>query len=325
MIIVTGGTGHIGNILVKKLLEKGHEVRIIVPPFEDLTPVKELDVQIEFADVRDEEKITSCFKNGSAVFHLASRISIFKRDKKVYDINVKGTENVIKACIKNGIKDLIYVSSVHALKEEPAGIIIKESKDFNPNNVIGDYAKSKAIATNLVFKSQDYGLEPVIVHPSGVIGPYDYKISFINKVIIDYINNKQKFSIKGAYNFVDVRDAAQGIISAWEKGKRGENYILSGETITIEQLFSYLEEFTGIKKPKYTININTALFFSYFADIYYSISKEKPTFTSYSIYTLRTNCNFSCEKAKKELGYFIRPIKQTVFDTVIWLKEYYGK
>jgi len=85
VIIVTGGTGHIGNVLVKKLLEKGHEVRIIVPPYEDLTPVKELDVQIEFADVRDEEKITSCFRNGSAVFHLASRISIFKKDKKVYE------------------------------------------------------------------------------------------------------------------------------------------------------------------------------------------------------------------------------------------------
>jgi dihydroflavonol-4-reductase len=162
--------------------------------------------------------------------------------------------------IDNNIKKLVYVSSVHALKEEPKGKVIKENKDFNPAYVKGDYAKSKAIATAKVLESQKLGIEPIVVHPSGVIGPYDYKISFMNQVIINYLMGKYKFLIEGAYNFVDVRDVAEGIILAWEKGKAGENYILSGEVITIEKLFSYLEEITGIKNLLLLIDILVSFF-----------------------------------------------------------------
>lgn len=321
MIIVTGGTGHIGNVLVKKLLEKGYKVKIIVPPGEDLTSIFGLNVEIEFTDIRNKARLIDCFKGGEIVFHLASFISIFTKDKRVYDVNVHGTENVIEACIKNNIKTLIYVSSVHALKEEPKGKVIKENKDFNPAYVKGDYAKSKAIATAKVLESQKLGMEPIVVHPSGVIGPYDYKISFMNQVIINYLRGRYKFSIEGAYNFVDVRDVAEGIILAWEKGKAGENYILSEEVVTIEKLFSYLEEITGIKKPTIVINRYIGEFFSYFADIYYKITKEKPTYTSYAIYSLNSNSNFTYEKAKKELGYNPRPIRETIYDTVLWLEE----
>lgn len=320
MIIVTGGTGHIGNVLVKRLLGRGYKVKIIVPPGENLTSIFGLDVEIEFTDVRNKTYLVDCFKGAEVVFHLASLISIFTKDKRVYDVNVCGTENVIEACIKNNIKKLVYVSSVHALKEEPKGKVIKENKDFNPAYVKGDYAKSKAIATAKVLESQKLGIEPIVVHPSGVIGPYDYKISFMNQVIINYLMGKYKFLIEGAYNFVDVRDVAEGIILAWEKGKAGENYILSGEVITIEKLFSYLEEITGIKKPP-IINRYIGEFFSYFADIYYKITKGKPTCTSYAIYSLNSNSDFTYGKAKKELGYNPRPIKETIYDTVLWLKE----
>src|SRR5680860_451107 len=147
-----------------------------------------------------------------------------------------GTQNVIKACIKCRVRRLVYISSIHAIKEPPCGVIIDESLPLGINNPMSEYARSKAKASLEVLKSTGNGLDAVMVYPTGVIGPYDYKISPVSKTIIDFANKKLKFYIDGAYDFVDVGDVAAGCILACDKGEKGESYILSGERVTVDGL-----------------------------------------------------------------------------------------
>ena len=322
MIVITGATGHIGNVLVRKLLARGEKVRAIVPDFEDALPLQGLNVEKYTADLRQPESLIKAFDGAEVVYHLAGAISILPGKKKfLEEVNLQGTRNVIDACIKTGVKRLIYTSSIHAIREPPQGTVIDESCPFDPEEVVGDYAKSKAKATLEVCKAVEKGLDAVIVCPTGVVGPYDFRHSEIGQMIIDFMQKRLKAYIDGAYDFVDVRDVAFGHILACERGKSGEAYILSGERITISQLLNMLEEITGVKAPRLKIPIWLARFVALFTTLHYLRTGAKPRLTSYSIYTLQSNSFISSEKAKKELGYSPRPLRQSIEDTVKWFME----
>ena len=322
MIVVTGATGHIGNVLVRELLSRKENVKVVVPPGEDIIPLEGLDLELIKADVRDIDTIIPALQGADVVYHLAGIISILpgKRDL-LQSVNVRGTHNVVEACLKTGIHRLVYVNSIHAIKEPPHGTIITESQPYDPTSVLGDYAKSKAQATLEVAQGVEKGLNAVIVCPTGVIGPYDYKVSEMGHLILEYLLKKIKACVDGAYDFVDVRDVARGMILANEKGRIGEGYILSGEQITIRDLYSLLENITNIKAPKFQVSCGLARAIGIIATPYYLLSKTKPLFTKYSIDVLASNSLVSSEKAKRELGYSSRPILESLADAVVWFRE----
>lgn len=321
MIVVTGATGHIGNVLVKTLVKRGEKVRAFVMPSESLIPLAGLDVDHFYGDVRDIKALQEGFRDAEVVYHLAGIISISKKSKNIYDVNVEGTKNVIKACLDCKVKRLVYMSSIHAFVEPPKGIPIIETKDFDPSKVIGEYAKSKAMATIEVLNATSKGLDVVIVHPTGVIGPYEYKLSNIGQMIYNFMKGKIHFYINGAYDFVDVRDVALGTILACEKGRSGENYILSGEQITVKRIFEILSEAFNIKCPSVEVPIwiarSVAPIWEFAHDLFKS--KEQQTYTAYSIRTILSNSLTSHEKASKELGYSPRSIEISIKDTAKWI------
>lgn len=289
---------------------------------EKLNALDGLSVSFAYGDVRDIESLKMAFKGIDVVFHLAGLIDIGNGNKKqMYEVNVNGTKNVVNACKEMNVKKLIYTSSVHAIPTKPKGEIITETKTFSPDLVKGTYSKTKAEATKYVLEANSKDLEVIITHPSGVIGPYEYITSNLGQLIIDCAHRKMGAYLDGGYNFVDVRDVADGLVSTLEKGKAGECYILAGHYVTIKELMKYVQDITGVPAPKFKI----ARWFAYatgaLSEIYYKIVKQKPLFTSYSVYTTGTNANFSIDKAKKELGYFPRDFKDTMVDTIYWMKE----
>lgn len=322
MIVVTGATGHIGNVLVRELLEKGEKVRALVYPNEDASSLDGLMVERFSGDVTDLGSLMEAFKGADVVYHLAGIVSISSGQKKIlHSVNAEGTKNVVKACIEAGVRRLVYTSSVHAIVEAPHGIAIDETYPFDPNRVFGDYGKSKAMASLEVLEGVKHGLDAVIVCPSGVIGPYDYRISELGHIVLDYSNKKLKAYIDGAYDFVDVRDVVNGMMLACEKGRKGENYILSGERVTIKGIFNILENLTGIKQPSFKVPLWLVKLAALFTPIYYRCTRTKPIFTSYSIRVLKSNCLISSNKAKKELGYSPRPISTSIEDSIKWFKR----
>ncbi|MDD4989594.1 MAG: NAD-dependent epimerase/dehydratase family protein, partial [Candidatus Pacebacteria bacterium] len=238
-------------------------------------------------------------------------------------VNVQGTKNVVDACLKNGIKRLVYTSSVHAMPELAKGETMTEIESFDPNKVKGLYGKSKAIATEYVMSKKGSALEAVIVHPSGVIGPYDYQLSNVSQMFIDFLMGRLTAYLKGGYNFVDVRDVARGIRLAGEKGKSYETYILSGSEITVKELLDEIADQSGKKRIKTKLAYRFILAMSYFAEIYYKIIGQKPLFTHYSIIVLNSNYSFSNEKAKRELGFEVRDIKESIGDSIAFAKKYF--
>jgi dihydroflavonol-4-reductase len=323
MNLVTGATGHIGNVLVRQLLENGEKVRALILHGEDLAPLKGLDVETVVGDVLDPESLKSALEGVQRVFHLAGIVSIMPgRDELVRRVNVDGTLNLIYASIQAGVRRLVYTSSIHAIVRAPHGVEIDETLPFDPSNPVGEYDRSKAEATLAVQDAVKQGLDVVIVCPTGVIGPYDYRGSEMGCLIRDCADQKPQMYVDGAYDFVDVRDVASGIILAGEKGRMGESYILSGERISVRYLLETIREVTGKGFFILKIPFRLARFLARYTPAYYRLTNTKPRFTPYSLETLRSNSVISHSKAERDLGYRPRPLRQALTDTIQWFREY---
>jgi dihydroflavonol-4-reductase len=321
MILITGATGHIGNVLVRKLVERGEKVRVLILPGESRAPLAGLDVEALEGDVLDMSSLFKALKGIRGVFHLAGIISIMPGENPfVRKVNLEGTRNMIRAAKEMHVRKLVYTSSIHAIQRIEDGTI-DERLPFDPKNPYGEYDRSKAEATLEVQKAANAGLEAVIVCPTGVIGPYDFRGSMMGSVIHDAAFAKPTLYVDGAYNFVDVRDVANGMIAAFEKGKRGESYILSGEKISVRYLLETVREITGKHFFQMKVPFNLAEFAARFTPWYYRNSKATPRFTPYSLEVLQSNCDISHAKATRELGYRPRTVYETIADTVKWFFE----
>ena len=315
-VVVTGATGHIGNVLVKNLYEHGYEVTAVVLPKDDWKMIEPYAEIVE-GNILDPAFLEKTFQGAEIVFHLAGIVEIGSGKKKtIFKVNVQGTKNVVNACLKTGVRRLVYTSSVHAFPELPKDQVMREIDHFDPDLVKGVYGKSKALATQAVLDHKYCNLEVVVVHPSGVIGPADYKLSNVSQIFIDFLLGRLTAYLRGGYNFVDVRDVAEGIRLAAEKGRKGECYILSGSEISVKELLDEISRLSGRKPVKTKIAFWFILAMSYFAEAYYKIIKSKPLFTHYSIIVLNSNCHFSNEKAKRELGFTTRDIKESIRDAM---------
>jgi dihydroflavonol-4-reductase len=322
MILVTGATGHIGNVLVRKLLEQGNKVRALIWRDEDTQPIRDLDVEQVIGDVLDPGSLESAMTGVDTVYHLAGLISIMPgRNPFVWRVNVEGTSNVLEASRRANVKRLVYTSSIHAIARAPHGVAMDESLGFDQENPYGEYDRSKAAASLEVQKAVSAGLDAVIVCPTGVIGPYDFRRSELGEVIHNASEARTMFYVEGAYDFVDVRDVADGMIAAHDHGRRGESYILSGQKLSVRYMLETVREVTGKAFSSIKIPFSLAEFAARFTPWYYHRTKTKPRFTPYSLEVLQSNSNISHAKATRELGYQSRPSIETIADTVRWIFE----
>lgn len=326
LYIITGANGHLGNVITRQLVDDGKSVRALVLKGDNAKSLKGVNCEIFYGNVCDKGSLKEIFDVSNGVdiilIHCAGIVSIAsKYVQKVYDVNVGGTKNIVDIAIEKKISKLIHVSSVHAIPENKNGELIREVTNFDKDNVEGLYAKTKSEATQYVLKKAKEGLNACVVHPSGIIGPYDFFSGHLTQLVIDYLNGRLTACIHGGYDFVDVRDVSDGILSAVEKGKRGECYILSNTHVEVPDLLNMLSNATNKKRIKTILPMWFANFTAPIAEVYYKLLKQPPLYTRYSLYTLYSNSNFSHEKATKELDYNPREIAETLKDTAFWLQK----
>lgn len=318
MVLVTGSTGHLGNVLVRTLVERGYRTRILVQPGEDLGCLSGLSLEVFVCDVRDEEALVRAFEGIEIVFHLAGIVSILKEQRELLrSVNIEGTRNVIAACGKAGVRRLVYTSSVHAFGA--AAGELNETAEISPAGAIGEYGKSKAEATLAVLQAAREGLNAVVVCPAGVIGPYDFRRSRMGRVL-SYLMHGSLFGLpEGAYNFVDVRDIAEGEILAAEQGRSGEIYILSGERIAVSELARFTGDVVGRSSLSFPLPLWICRAAASVGSAYYAVTGREPLLTEESLAILRSNSFMSCGKAEREIAYHHRPLSETLRDTIRWL------
>ncbi|MDD4188649.1 MAG: NAD-dependent epimerase/dehydratase family protein [Eubacteriales bacterium] len=324
--IITGIGGHLGNTIAGMLTAQGAEVRGLAMP-DEKCEMLDSSVKIIRGDVRDISSVEPLFTGWEegcrvTVIHAAGIITISSKfNQNVVDVNVGGTKNIIELCKRHSVSKLVYISSVHAIKESPKSKQISETGSFSAAQVKGLYAKTKAEATRLVLDSAKEGLNVSVVHPSGIIGPNDYGSGHMTQMVIDYVKGVIRAAVRGGFDFVDVRDVADGVLKAAENGKSGEGYILSNQYIPVKNLLNILHELTGRKKIKIVLPMWLVKIFEPLAVLYFKVRKLRPLFTSYMLDTLKSNSNFSHEKASRELGYKPRDLRITLVDTVKFLTK----
>ena len=323
--LLTGAAGLLGNNVALSLLAKGERVRALVlendPAAKNISP----KVEIVIGDVMDISSLERFFDvpNDTEVFviHCASIVSVSPEpSQKIFDVNVVGTQNIVKFCISKNIKKLVYISSTGAIPELPEGQIICEPEAFEPDNVVGYYSKTKALATEYVLKAvSENNLNASIVYPTGICGPNDYAFGPVADVIIKYCQGKFTEGFEGYFNSVDVRDLADGVIACAEKGLSGEGYIMSNEMVSIRRLFDLISDVSGAKRVKTILPVDEMIAMT-IKNIPDSPQKENVIATmKFGMYNMIRNNNFSSEKAKMELGYTTRPFSETITDEVNWL------
>lgn len=320
--LITGATGHIGYALLKKLTDSGENVRILIR--KDVKVFDSIKCEKVYGDVTDIASLEKAFDGVDIVYHLAGIIDInVGNDDVIWKVNFGGTKNVVDTCIKCGVRRLVYASSVDAFPPLPDNKVMREISSFSPDNLDGTYAKTKAKATQYVLdKCHDNLIDAVVVHPGACLGPYDFKVSNVGEMVRMYINGNFPASLSfGAYNFVDVRDVADGMYSAAKKGRKGECYILCGEQISVDGFIKAVAKACGKKPPKIKMPYGIVKVAAPLMEVYYKATKTTPLFTRYSIRKLVSNCNFSIEKAKKELDYNPMSVEKSAKDMVEWIKQ----
>lgn len=325
--IITGANGFLGNNLVRALSQDpNNQIRALVSSLKRADALQGLNCELFEGDVTKPETLVDLFTVPTDakvyVIHCAAVVYIkSKPNPTVYKVNVLGTKHVAEKVLEIGAK-MVYVNSVHAIPELPHGEVMKEVAAFDPAKVEGIYAKSKAEAAEYILDMvRMRGLDACIVHPSGIIGPYDFKTSHLTQLVIDAATGRLKAGVEGGYDFVDVRDVVAGILSACVHGKAGECYILSGHYVSVAELLQLITQAAGRKPIKTFLPLWLAKLTAPLSEIYYNIKKQPPLYTKYSLYTLESNANFSHAKASRELDYSPRQIQTTVDDTVKWLKQ----
>ena len=325
--LVTGAAGNLGGSVARKLLEKGEDIRALVLPNDETVSHLPDGVELFEGDILDTGSLERFFcvpeNTEIIVIHMAGIVTTnWKFNKNVYDVNVGGTKNIVNQCVASKVRKLVYVSSVHAIPELPKGEVIKEITQFYPEKIVGFYGKTKAEASQIVMDAvREHDLNASIVFPGGLCGPYDYSHGHVTQLLIDSTKNKLPGGIEGGYDFVDVRDVAKGIIACCEKGGKGENYILTNRYVSVRELLDDVHALTGARRVKVMFPAWFVRLLLPFFALHYKVWKKKPLFTKYSLYTLISNSLFSNEKAKKELGYKVRPFRETLRDAIMWQKR----
>lgn len=321
MVLVTGATGHLGNVLVRELLARGERVRALVLP-EDCSPLQSLNVELVEGDVLAPPSLARAMEQVRVVYHLAGVISIVPgREEWMRRVNVEGVRNVATVALQAGVRRMVHVSSVHAFRRMPHGVVMDESTPLAPDSPAGTYDRTKAEGTLAMLQLIARGLDGVIVCPSGIVGPYDYRGSEMGRTVLDFTRQKVHFLVDGAYDFVDVRDVARGLIAACERGRTGEIYILSGTRARLTSIKAMAQAAAGVHSPHVVVPFGLANLIAGVAERLTWLTKQTPRFTRYALRTVRDNSAFSNAKARRELGYAPRPLEQTIADTVRWWRE----
>ena len=325
LYIITGANGHLGSTIIRYLIKlKNTYIRGLVLNKENLIIAKNIEYMV--GNIVDKTSLLPLFNEKEKfdkviVIHTAGIIDISGDiNEKIYNVNVNGTKNIVDMSLENNVDKFLYTSSVHAIPENKNNAKITEIDKFSADKVIGGYAKTKAIATEYVLEAVKKGLNAIVVHPSGIIGPYDNSGNFLVQLVNNYIQGKLPACVKGGYDFVDVRDVAKGCILAINKGKIGRTYILSNKYYSITEIIEMIKKIKKCKKMP-VLPMWLAKFAIPFIKIYAKIKKVRPLYTEYSLYTLTSNSNFSHERATKELGYKPRDMYVTLKDTINWIEN----
>lgn len=312
--IITGAVRPLGRHILEKL--QARECRVVGIDQPELVRGAAGGYPLYAADVRDSAALRDIFRaearEYTVVIHAAERMSLSDTpDRELFAVNYGGTKNILDACIQQSVRRLVYVGSALTLPERSDGRFIREGAPFDPAAVHDAYAKSKAAACAAVAECAGDELDCVIVLPTTQIGGGE-GVYPLDRLLSALARRSVRFGVSGGIDIADVRDTAQGVVLAADKGMSGQSYILSGGYVTLRELFD-LARSEGIPAPRRFIPYRAA---KQLVKLGRAWDGEKPLFTERALALLHTGTHYSHDRATRELGYRPRAAREAITDAI---------
>ncbi len=325
---VTGSTGLLGNNLVRLLIEKDHQVKALVRSREKA--VKQFgDLPIEYVvgDMENVEAFSNEINGCDALFHTAAYFREYYEKtadhwKILENINIKGSIKILEAAEKQGVATAIYVSSSGTIGMKADGSSGDENTPPSPYTENNLYFKSKVLADKKVAEfAQKSKMAVIQILPGWMFGIGDVAPTSSGQIVLDILNRKLPGTFDGGTSTVDAKDVAEAMISAVEKGKPGEKYIVGGEFYTIREIADTLCEVAKIPKVKLNIPNSVILTLAILSDLFSKITGGKSSIPKNGIQTLQAKLTVDSSKAKRELGTKFRPLSETLANEAEWYRQ----
>ena len=324
MILITGASGFVGSAVLRKLIERGHEVRALVRPSSERRNLEGLPVHIVEGDLMAPETLKPAVEGCKGVFHVAADYRLWAPDPSgMFAANVDGTRAIMAAALEVGVERIVYTSSVATLGLLPGGQPADEDTPVLFEDMIGPYKQSKFLAEAEVRTLvETEKLPAVIVNPSTPIGPRDIKPTPTGRMIVEAASGRMPAYVDTGLNVVHVDDVAEGHLLAFEKGEVGERYILGGENMPLNEILSTIAGITGGKAPRWRIPHGLVLPVAYGAEAWTRLTGgREPFVTVDGLRMARKKMFFSHGKASRALGYAPRPAMDALADACRWFRD----
>jgi dihydroflavonol-4-reductase len=319
---ITGATGFLGSHVAQVLSEQGADLRLLVRPTSNLKNLEGLNAETATGDLRDPVSLEKAMSGCDAVFHVAADYRIWVRDPaQMYRSNVEGTRAILEAARKNGVRSVVYTSSVATVGFTGNGRPANEESPVSLDDMIGHYKRSKFMAEQLALEAGRSGLRVVTVNPTTPVGEQDIKPTPTGRIVVDFLKGKFPAYVDTGLNLVDVHECASGHLAALEKGKSGERYILGGENLTLKQILDKLGSISGLPSPKLKLPYFVA-FAAGLVDQTVSglLLGREPRATVEAVRMGRKKMWASSDKATREFGWRIVPAENALRRAVEWFR-----
>ena len=319
---ITGATGFLGTHVARVLAEQGAGLRLLVRPTSNLKNLEGLPGETARGDLRDAASLEKAMSGCEVVFHVAADYRLWVQDPaEMYRSNVEGTRAILEAARKNGVRCVVYTSSVATIGFTGNGHPADEDSPVALADMIGHYKRSKFMAEQLALEAGRADMRVVTVNPTTPVGEQDIKPTPTGRIVVDFLKGKFPAYVETGLNLVDVRECALGHVEALEKGKSGERYILGGENLTLKQILDKLGAISGLPSPK----LKLPYFVAYAAGLVDQtvsgrLLDREPRATVETVRMGKKKMWASSGKAERELGWKILPADNALRRAVEWFR-----
>ena len=316
---MTGATGFLGQHLTNDLIKKDLKVSILARKSSNLDFIDNKPVKIFYGDITDPSSLLKATKDKEVVYHLAGLIAYKKTERPfMEEINVRGTDNVLKACVTNQVSKFFHLSSVAAVGASFKPQLIDENFDYNLEGYNLGYFETKRRAEELVIKTfHRTGLKTYLINPSTIYGAGD-AVKTSRRTQVKVAQGRFNFYPQGGVNVVYVGDVIKAIDLCLEKGQPARRYIIGGENMTIRELFCTIAEIAGVKAPKIPLSGFLLKSLGFIGDFMGKFSIESSLSSETALIASLYHW-FSNRRAKEELGFYPTSAKKALEESVLWM------
>ena len=319
-LCITGANGFIGSHVALQAAEKGYALRLLLR--RDLRPeLRDLGAQVFRGDVRNEAELAPFLDGADALLHVAGvNTPSSAQRENIFTSNVEGTKLILRAAKKAGVRRIVHTGSTAALGCAGRGKRNNEDTPFNLWNASTDYERSKYLGEKTALELFAQENVPVLIaQPAAAVGPGDAKPTYTGKLILDYLNRALPGYFDTRHNYVDVRSVAAGHLLALEKGEPGQRYLLCGDdNLLLSEYFALLRELTGVPPPRLKLPLLAVFPLAYACQALFHLTGRDPFIRVSTAKRAWCNLYYSNQKARDQLGYAPRPLKDALRDEIEW-------